>query len=49
MQAVLMRLVVLAALALTAGLASAQLNLMRPPGGVPGFPVSTVKIDPVLS
>jgi hypothetical protein len=49
MQAVLMRLVALAALALTASLASAELNPLRLPGGVPGFPVSTVKIDPVLS
>lgn len=49
MPAVLMRLVALAALALSAGLASAQLNLLPLPGGVPGFPVSTVKIDPVLS
>ena len=49
MRAVLMRLVVLAALALTAAIASAQLNLIRLPGGVPGFPVSTVKVDPVIS
>jgi serine protease AprX len=49
MPAALMRLVALAALALTAGLASAQLSLLPLPGGVPGFPVSTVKIDPVLS
>ncbi len=49
MPAVLMRLVALAVLALTAGLASAQLSLLPLPGGVPGFPVSTVKIDPVLS
>jgi serine protease AprX len=49
MAAVLMRLVALAALALSAGLASAQLSLLPLPGGVPGFPVSTVKIDPVLS
>src|SRR6266403_229714 len=49
MPAVLMRLVALAALALTAGLASAQLSLLPLPGGVPGFPVSPVKIDPVLS
>src|SRR5438876_2071679 len=49
MPAVLMRLVALAALALSAGLASAQLSLLPLPGGVPGFPVSTVKIDPVLS
>src|SRR6266850_7838835 len=49
MPAVLMRLVALATLALTAGLASAQLSLLPLPGGVPGFPVSTVKIDPVLS
>jgi serine protease AprX len=49
MPAVLMRLVALAALALTAGLASAQLNLLPLPGGVPGYPVSAVKIDPVLS
>jgi serine protease AprX len=40
-----MRVVALAALALTAALASAQLNVTPPPGGVP----STVKIDPVLS
>ncbi len=49
MPAVLMRLVALAALVLSAGLASAQLSLLPLPGGVPGFPVSTVKIDPVLS
>jgi len=49
MPAVLMRFVALAVLALTAGLASAQLSLLPLPGGVPGFPVSTVKIDPVLS
>ena len=49
MQAVLMRLLALAALALTAGLASAQLNVLPLPGGVPEFPGSTVKIDPVLS
>jgi serine protease AprX len=49
MPALLTRLVALAALALSAGLASAQLNLLPLPGGVPGFPVSTVKIDPVLS
>lgn len=49
MRAVLMRLVVLATLALTAGIAPAQLNVMRLPGGVPGFPLSTVKVDPVLS
>jgi serine protease AprX len=49
MPAVLMRLVTLAALALSAGVASAQLSLLPLPGGVPGFPVSTVKIDPVLS
>ena len=44
MPAVLMRLVALAALALSAGLASAQLNLLPLPGGVPGYPLSTVKI-----
>src|SRR5437870_12844189 len=49
MPAVLMRLVALAALALTAGLASAQLSVLPLPGGVPGFPVSPVKIDPALS
>src|SRR5687767_14981122 len=49
MQAALMRLVALAALALTAGLALAQLNLMRLPGDVPGFPLSTVEVDPVNS
>ena len=49
MPAVLMRLVALVALALSAGLASAQLSLLPLPGGVPGFPVSTVTIDPVLS
>jgi len=49
MPAVLMRLVALAALAVTAGLASAQLSPLPLPGGVPGFPVSPVKIDPVLS
>ena len=49
MQAVLMRPVALAALALTAGIASAQPKLMRLPGGVPGFTASTVKIAPVLS
>ncbi len=43
------RVIALAALALSAGLAPAQLNLMPLPGGVPGFPVSTVKLDPVLS
>ena len=49
MPAVLMRLVALTALALSAGVASAQLSLLPLPGGVPGFPVTTVKIDPVLS
>src|SRR5438128_1138514 len=49
MPAVLMRLGALATLALSAGLASAQLSLLPLPGGVPGFPVSPVKIDPVLS
>jgi serine protease AprX len=37
------------ALALTAGLAPAQLNLLPLPGGVRGFPVSPIRIDPVLS
>jgi len=49
MPAVLLRLVALAVLALTADLATAQLNLLPLPGGVRGFPVSPINIDPVLS
>jgi serine protease AprX len=37
------------ALALTAGPAPAQLNLLPLPGSVQGFPVSPIRIDPVLS
>src|SRR2546427_7918803 len=44
-----MRFAPSAALALRAGRGSAQLNLLSLAGGVPGFPVSTVKIDPDLS
>jgi serine protease AprX len=48
-QAVLIRIVVLAVLAWSAGFASAQLNLMPLPGGNLALPVSIEKIDPVLS
>jgi serine protease AprX len=43
------RVVALAALALSTGLASAQLKLLPLPGGVPGFPLSPLTIDPALS
>jgi serine protease AprX len=49
MPAVLTRLAALAALGLSAGLASAQPDLMPLPGGIPGVPLSAVRIDPVFS
>src|SRR5437773_7655339 len=49
MPAVLMRLVALAALALTASLATAKMSELPLTAVVPEFPVSPVKIDPALS
>jgi serine protease AprX len=48
-RAVLTRVVALVALAWTAGPAAAQLNLLPLPGGIRGFPVSPISVDPVLS
>jgi serine protease AprX len=48
-RAPLIRIVALAVLAFTAGLAPAQLSLLPIPGGVRGFPASPIKIDPLLS